>query len=116
MKRIDIYVPVENVSEVTLILHKHESGGITLSEVSGRGKVPHKAIPEVVSGEWHMTGKRIVPEYVRRSDISTVVSESNVKPLLQDLRKLKTEVGKIFVSDILEAYDLASGSAGEIAL
>jgi nitrogen regulatory protein PII len=116
MKRVDIYVPYNNVSEVTMVLHKHDIGGITLSDVRGRGKIPHTAIPEVVSGEWHMTGKRIVPEYVQRSLISAIMQESQIKRLMDDLRKINVERGKVFVSDVTEAYDLSSGEEGEKAL
>jgi nitrogen regulatory protein PII len=116
MKRVDIYVPYNNVSEVTMVLHKHDIGGMTLSDVRGRGKISHKAIPEVVSGEWHMTGKRIVPEYVQRSYISAIMQESQIKRLIDDLRKINVERGKVFVSDVTEAYDLSSGEEGEKAL
>lgn len=117
MKRIDIFVPQENVPEVTMILHKHDCGGISLTEIKGRGKIPHESIPEVVTGEWHMTGRRFVPEYVSRTQITTVASDSQVLPIVQDLRKdVKAKRGKLFVSDIIQAFDLASGSEGEAAL
>ena len=48
MKQIDIYITSENVSEATQILHKHEVGGITLSEVKGRGMIPHEPVPDTV--------------------------------------------------------------------
>jgi nitrogen regulatory protein PII len=35
---------------------------------------------------------------------------------MDDLRKINVERGKVFVSDVTEAYDLSSGEEGEKAL
>jgi len=40
MKKLDIYTPEDNLSELTEILHKHSVGGISLSDIKGRGKYP----------------------------------------------------------------------------
>ena len=48
MKKLEIYITEENLSEVTEILQKHGVGGISLSEIKGRGLVPHEAVPESV--------------------------------------------------------------------
>jgi nitrogen regulatory protein PII len=53
MKQLDIYIPSENVSEATEIFHKHEVGGISISEIKGRGKIPHEPVPEVVRSYWY---------------------------------------------------------------
>ena len=52
------------------------------------------------------------PEY----SMSTIVPDSKVKPVIDDLLKLPPTRGKVFVRDVLEAYDLASKTAGESAI
>lgn len=116
LKRVEIFVPYGSVPEVTMILHKHDVGGHTIQDVRGRGKAPHTAIPEIVGGEWHQTGKRIVPEYVPRSLVTAAMPEEKVGPIVQDLHKLKVERGKVIVSEITQAYDLVTGQEGDKAL
>lgn len=114
MRQLDIYIPPENVSETTEVLHKHDVGGISLSEVKGRGKIPHEPVPEMVRSYWY--GKKMTPEYINRVHVSVVVSDVKVKPIVDELLKLKPTRGKVFVRDVLEAYDLASKAAGESAI
>ncbi|MGC2428846.1 MAG: P-II family nitrogen regulator [Nitrososphaeraceae archaeon] len=114
VKKLEIYIPEENLSEVTEILHKHGVGGVSLSEIKGRGKLPHEPVPETV--RFYMTSKKIVPEYVSRHKIESIVSESSTKPIIDDLFQLKPARAKVFVYDILEAYDLVSKASGEDAL
>src|SRR5512145_3564619 len=98
MKQIYIYIPVENVSEATQILHKHEVGGISLSEIKGRGRIPHEPVPEMVRA--YTYGKKMVPEYVYRTHMSTIVPDSKLKPVIDDLLKLTPTRGKVFVRDV----------------
>ena len=58
----------------------------------------------------------MAPEYVTRVRLSTVVPDLKVKPIIDDLLKLKPMRGKVFVRDILEAYDLLSKAVGEVAV
>jgi nitrogen regulatory protein P-II 1 len=114
MKQVDIYVPEERISEITEILHKNGVGGISISTVHGRGKIPHEPIPEIATA-W-MTGKKIIPEYVTRLKFEAVVTDGKVKPIVDDLSKLDLKRGKVFVHDISEAYDLVKQTSGESAL
>lgn len=113
MKQLDIYIPSENVSEATEVFHKHEVGGISLSEIKGRGKIPHEPVPDTVRAYWY--GKKMTPEYVNRVHVSIIVPDSKVKPIIDDLLKLKPTRGKVFVRDVLEAYDLVSKATGDAA-
>ena len=61
-------------------------------------------------------GRKVAPEYVTRVRLSTVVPDLKVKPIIDDLLKLKPMRGKVFVRDILEAYDLLSKAVGEVAV
>lgn len=114
MKQLDIYIPWENVSEATEVFHKHEVGGISLSEIKGRGKIPHEPVPDMVRAYWY--GKKMIPEYVNRVRVSIIVPDLKVKPIIDDLLELKPTRGKVFVRDVLEAYDLVSKAAGEAAI
>lgn len=114
MKQVDLYIPRENVPEVTGILRKHEVAGISMAEVRGKGKTPHEAVPEMVRMYWY--GKKVTPDYVTKVHLTTVVPDSKVKPIIDDLLKLKPTRGKVFVRDVLEAYDLVSKTAGESAI
>ena len=114
MKKLDIYIPEDNLSEVTEILHKHSVGGISLSDIKGRGKIPHQPVPETV--RFYMTGKKIIPEYLTRHKVEVIVPETMTKPILNDLFQLKITRGKVFVTDVSEAYDLVSKTSGEDSL
>ena len=109
-----MYIPRENVPEVTGILRKHEVAGISMAEVRGKGKTPHEAVPEMVRMYWY--GKKVTPDYVTKVHLTTVVPDSKVKPIIDVLLRLKPMRGTVFVRDILEAYDLLSKAVGETAV
>ena len=109
-----MYIPRENVPEVTSILRKHEVAGISMGEVRRKGKTPHEAVPEMVRMYWY--GKKVTPDYVTKVHLTTVVPDSKVKPIIDDLLRLKPMRGTVFVRDILEAYDLLSKAVGETAI
>jgi nitrogen regulatory protein PII len=114
VKQVDLYIPRENIPEVTAILRKHEVAGISMAEVRGKGKTPHEAVPEMVRMYWY--GKKVTPDYVTKVHLTTVVPDSKVKPIIDDLLRLKPMRGTVFVRDILEAYDLLSKAVVETAI
>lgn len=114
MKQVDIYVPEEKLGEITRILDNQGVGGISITNIRGKGKDPHEAVPEMV--ESYMAGRKVVPEFITRLKIEAIVSDSKVKPIVDDLSKLKLSRGKVFVRDIAEAYDVAKQTSGERAL
>jgi nitrogen regulatory protein PII len=114
VKQVDLYIPRENVPEVTGILRKHEVAGISMAEVRGKGKTPQEAVPEMVRMYWY--GKKVTPEYITKVHLTTVVPDSKVKPIIDDVLRLKPMRGTVFVRDILEAYDLLSKAVGETAI
>ena len=81
MKRVDIYIPEEELSAVTEILHQHDVGGISVSDIRGRSKIPHEAVPEMVRN--YMTGKKISPEYLSRRKVEVVVTDSQTKSIVE---------------------------------
>jgi nitrogen regulatory protein P-II 1 len=114
MKRVDIYIPEEDLSAVTEILHKYEVGGITVYDIRGRSKVPHEPVPEMVRN--YMTGKKISPEYLSRRKVEVVVPDSQTKSIVEALYALQPKRGKVFIQDISEAHDIAKKTSGESAL
>jgi nitrogen regulatory protein P-II 1 len=118
MKELTIYVPQEKLFEVTEILHKHDVIGLTFYEVMGSGRTKHDAIPEIVRS--YMSGKMIIPEFVKRSKVETMVTDSAVKEIVDDimnnLSSGKHAHGYIFVKDVSDAFDIGSKLRGEDVL
>ena len=118
MKELSIYIPHEKLFEVTEILHKHDVMGLTFSEVMGSGRTKADPIPEVVRS--YMSGKMIIPEFVKRSKVETIVPDSAVKEIADDImNNLKTDKhahGYVFVKDVTDAFDILTKAQGEQVL
>ena len=114
MKRLDIIIPHERLSEVNEILHKNKVGGITFYDIKGRGRAKQEP---VAVGRGVM---RYVPEFGSRTKIEVLVKDSLAKEIIDDLLKKictgSTSDGKIFVYDVAEAYDIGSKESGDSAL
>ena len=118
MKELSIYIPHEKLFEVTEILHKHNVMGLTFSEVMGSGRTKADPIPEVVRS--YMSGKMIIPEFVKRSKVETIVPDSAVKGIADDimnsLKPDKHAHGYVFVKDVTDAFDRTTKVQGEQVL
>ena len=114
MKRLDIIIPHERLSEVNDILHKHKVGGITFYDIKGRGRAKQEP---VAVGRGVM---RYVPEFGSRTKIEVLVKDSLSQQIIEDLLKKistgSTSDGKIFVYDVVEAYDIGSKESNDSAL
>jgi nitrogen regulatory protein P-II 1 len=114
MKRLDVIIPHERLSEVNDILHKNKVGGITFYDIKGRGRAKQEP---VAVGRGVM---RYVPEFGSRTKIEVLVKDSLAKEIIDDLLKNistgSTSDGKIFVYDVAEAYDIGSKESGDSAL
>jgi nitrogen regulatory protein P-II 1 len=114
MKKLDIIIPHERLSEVNDILHKHKVGGITFYDIKGRGRAKQEP---VAVGRGVM---RYVPEFGSRTKIEVLVKDSLSKEIIDDLLKKistgSTSDGKIFVYEVAEAYDIGSKESGDSAL
>jgi nitrogen regulatory protein P-II 1 len=114
VKRLDIIIPHERLSEVNDILHKHKVGGITFYDIKGRGRAKQEP---VAVGRGVM---RYVPEFGSRTKIEVLVKDSLSKVIIEDLLKKistgSTSDGKIFVYDVVEAYDIGSKESNDSAL
>jgi nitrogen regulatory protein P-II 1 len=118
MKELTIFIPQEKLYEVTEILQKHNVVGLTFTEVMGVGRTKHDPIPEQVRS--YMTGKTITPDFVKRSKVETIVGDSEVKAIVDDILISVTEGkhghGRIFVKDVSDAFVIGSNVHGEDAL
>jgi nitrogen regulatory protein P-II 1 len=114
MKRLDILIPHEHLMQVNNILHKHKVGGMSFYDVKGRGRAKYEPVS---------VGRGVisyVPEFGHRTKIEVVVSDALAKSIIADLLKVlgtgEKAIGKIFVYDVAEAYDIGSKEKGDVAL
>lgn len=120
MKEITIYIPTDDLKQVTSILKKHSGVGITFYEINGAGRTKRDTIPEIV--ESYMTGRSIVPEYAKRTKIEIIVPDSAMNPIVDDiLNSLSQHAGHkahgmIFVKDVYDAYEIGTEQRGESVL
>jgi nitrogen regulatory protein P-II 1 len=118
MKELSIFIRKDDLDEVTGILKKHNVGGISFYDISGAGKTKREAVPEMVRS--YMTGRMITPDYEKRTKVETIVSDSAMNPLVDDLINNfnpKTGAnGMIFVKDVSDAYEIGTKQRGEAVL
>ncbi len=115
MKRIDVHVTSENLRPIADALKKIGVGGVTVMQVRGRGS---SAVP-IVTG---LRGTaRFVADFSTRNLIYTIVDDSKVEQTISAILdvvsgKGKKGTGKIFVTPVDDAIDLATGKQGSKAL
>jgi nitrogen regulatory protein P-II 1 len=120
MKEISIFIRTDDLAEVTGILKKHNVGGLSFYEVSGAGKSKRDAVPEVVRS--YMTGRMITPDYVKRTKVETIVPDSTINPIVDDLiNNFNTRTGAngmVFVKEVSDAYEIGTDAkqTGEAVL
>ncbi len=120
MKEISIFIRTDDLEQVSEILRKHKVGGISFYEINGAGSMKREAIPEIV--HFYMTGKKITPDYVKRTKVETIVHDSQVNQIVSDIsdslgEHAGTEAhGMIFVKNVSDAYELGSRQRGEAVL
>jgi nitrogen regulatory protein P-II 1 len=114
MKRLDIIVPHERVAEVNKLLHKHNVGGMTFYDIKGRGRSKNEPV-------YVGTGvMKYVPEFGPGTKIEVLVSDSQANQIIDDILETvstgSASDGKIFVYDVVKAYDLGTKRTGDPAL
>src|SRR5690606_5730690 len=114
MKRLDLIIPHERLTEINEILHKHKVGGITFYDIKGRGRAKREPVSV---GRGVM---RYVPEFGFRTKIEELVPDQMAKGISDEVLKVistgSASDGKIFVYDVAEAYDIGSKETGDAAL
>jgi nitrogen regulatory protein P-II 1 len=118
MKELNIFIVYQDLSKVTEILRKHNVGGMTFYEIQGAGRTKREEVPEMVRN--YQTGRKITPEFVKRTKIETIVPDSSAKEIVQDvLSNLGSESeprGMIFVKEVSNAYEIGTKQSGEALL
>lgn len=114
MKRLDLIIPHERLTEINELLHKHKVGGMTFYDIKGRGRAKREPVSV---GRGVM---RYVPEFGFRTKIEVLVSDTKAKAIIDDVLQVistgSASDGKIFVYDVTEAYDIGSKEKGDAAL
>jgi nitrogen regulatory protein P-II 1 len=106
MLRIEALLANNDVMAISEALKKIEIGGLTVAKVRGRGKRPP---PEIHASK----GSEIFqPQFSQKYVIVAVIPESKEEEVINIIKEKASE-GKIFVSPILRAVDIATGSEGE---
>jgi nitrogen regulatory protein P-II 1 len=83
MKEISIFILTDDLAQVTEILRKHNVGGISFYEINGAGRTKRDAVPEMVRS--YMTGRKITPDYAKRTKVETIVSDSAMNQIVDDI-------------------------------
>ena len=120
MKEISIFIPTEDLEQVAEILKKHKVGGMTFYQIDGAGRTKREALPEMVRS--YMTGRMITPDYAKRIKVETIVSDSLVNQILEDISNSLGQHagneahGMIFIKDVYDAYEIGTKQRGEAVL
>ena len=120
MKEISIFIPTEDLEQVVGILKKYKVGGMTFYQINGAGRTKRDALPEMIRS--YMTGRMITPDYAKRIKVETIVSDSLVNQILDDIsnnlgQHARNEAhGMIFIKDVYDAYEIGTKQRGEAVL
>ena|SRR5579884_756604 len=109
MKRIEVVIPENKVLALSDGLKKLAVGGITISKVKGRGKT---VAPQIHASK----GTEIfTPEFSDKYILDVIVPDSKVDEIIRVVRA-SSRFGKIFISPITRAVDIATGNEDERAI
>lgn len=106
MLKIEVILGNNDVMAISEALKKIGIGGLTVSKVRGRGKNPG---PEIHASK----GSEIfVPQFSDKYQMEAIVPEEKEDEVISIIKE-NGRVGKIFVSQILRAVDIATGHEGD---
>jgi nitrogen regulatory protein P-II 1 len=113
MKKVEIITPNGRLTDIHNALNDIGVGGMSHYGIEGAGKI--KADPVVAATHPAQTP----PEYIMRHKVEVVVKDEQVERLISAIKgKLSNEQqgGKIFVTDVPIAVDIATGKTGDNAI
>jgi len=106
MLRIEALLGNNDVMAISEALRKLEIGGLTVTKVRGRGK----RLPAQIHAA---KGSAIFqPQFSEKYLIVLIIPENKEEDVI-NIIKTKGTVGKIFISPILRAIDIATSQEGE---
>ena len=100
MKRVEAFIPKENLDKVVAAIRKVGVGGITVSNCQGQGAKEPPLVGEYYSKNWVIT----VVDDDKVSDIMSAITDAGCSKSKGD--------GKIFVSNIEESMDICTKEKG----
>lgn len=107
--RIEVIIPQNDVKAISVALKKIAVGGITISKVRGRGKT--------IAAQLHASkGTEIfIPEFSDKYILQVIVPDNKENDVINIVRE-NSKFGKIFISEIKRAVDIATGAEDEKAI
>jgi nitrogen regulatory protein P-II 1 len=120
VKEISIFNTTNDLERVAEILKRHNVGGMTFYDITGAGRTKREDLPEMVRS--YMAGRMITPDYMKRIKVETIVSDSAVNQILDDIsNSLSQYAGSeahdmIFIKDVYDAYEIGTKQRGEDVL
>jgi nitrogen regulatory protein P-II 1 len=118
VKELVIYVITEDLPKVTDILRKHNVGGMVFYEINGRGRTKREEVPEMVRS--YMTGRKVTPEFAKRTKVETFVTDSAAKEIVDEIiNNIGSETdprGMVFVREVSSAYEIGTKQSGDVVL
>ncbi len=106
MLKIEVILGKNDVMAISEKLKKIGVGGLTVFKVRGRGKSPG---PEIHASK----GSEIfTPQFNTKYQLEAIIPDTKEEEVINIIKK-QGRVGKIFVSQILRAVDIATGDEGE---
>ena len=106
MLKVEVILGKNDVMALSEGLKEIGIGGLTVFKVRGRGMKPG---PEIHASK----GSEIfVPQFNDKYKIEIIIVDSKEEPVLEIIKE-KGRVGKIFVSQVLRAIDIATKKEGE---
>ena len=106
MLKIEVILGENDVMAISESLKEIGIGGLTVSKVRGRGKRPG---PEIHASK----GSEIfVPQFSEKYRLEAIIQDAKEDEVVSIIKE-HGRVGKIFVSQILRAVDIATGNEGE---
>ena len=103
MKCLVLYAPQDSFSKINDILQSSNVEGISYFDVMGRGPLKRDPSERIVQG--YKTGEKYVPDFVQRTRIETIVSDSAVDNIIESIKKENIK-GKIFIFDVQDSINL----------
>jgi len=106
MLKIEVILGENDVMAISEGLKQIGIGGLTVSKVRGRGKKPG---PEIHASK----GSEIfVPQFNEKYQLEIIIPDTKEDDVVRIIKE-NGRIGKIFVSQILRAIDIATDTEGE---
>lgn len=109
MIRIEAIVPQNDIRAISDALKKIQVGGLTIMKVRGRGKTIGPKLHAAKGTE------TFIPEFSDKFILQVILEEKNEEQVIKIIKE-NTKLGKIFISPVTRAIDIATGEENEKAI